>query len=105
MYNYDQILASGYYVFREELTTSMVCNFISLLIGIGSRFTSEDLRLKELRRILIINDNKFYLKEGFRLEDIAYLVDDNLVLMFQEFKDVIDTHSKDKRKIKIRGIY
>ncbi len=106
MYNYDQILASGYYVFRDDLTTSMVSSLITLLINLGARFKRDNLRIKELKRILVLNGDKFSLNDGFILDDIIYLVDNNLVLMFQELKDSMGSYSDEevsKKKIKIKG--
>ena len=92
MYNYDQILASAYYVFRGELTTTIIASMIIFLKKNGVRLKRQDLKMKELARIMTFDNHKFYLKSGYKLEDIHHLINDDLVRIFLELQKIRDLY-------------
>ena len=87
-YTYDEIIASAYYVFRQELNPNIIVNFLMYMKNLGCNYHREDLRFKELNRFFIFDGANFRLKEGAKLEDIVPYVKDNLTWLFSEMKSI-----------------
>lgn len=85
-YTYDEIIASAYYVFRNELNPNVIINFLIYMKNLGYVYHREDLRFKELDRFFIFDGANYHLKEGVKLEDIVPFVQDNLTWFFSEIK-------------------
>lgn len=102
-YTYDEIIASAYYVFRNELNPNVIINFLIYMKNLGYVYHRDDLKLKELERIFVFDGN-YRLIEDARLEDIVPYVKDNLTWFFSEMKcisneyfDNITNDSKTKK--------
>ena len=87
-YTYDEIIASAYYVFRDELNPSIIINFLFYMKNLGHIYHREDLKFKELHRFFVFDGFNYRLKEGAKLEDIASFVQDNLTWFFNEMKNI-----------------
>ena len=95
---YDKVLASGYYVFRDNLSSDTILYFLKFLSQFGITLNRDDLRTNELKRIIELQENgKFKLKEGFKLEDIKEFLDDNLVYVFMTIKNEVATLKQEEK--------
>ena len=94
-YTYDEIIASAYYVFRQELNPNVIINFLIYMKNLGYIYHREDLRFKELDRFFIFDGANFCLKEGAKLEDIAPFIQDNLTWLFSEMKSIRNEYYED----------
>ena len=70
-YTYDEIIASAYLVFKEDLTTRIISIGLTNLTRDGHKIKRDDLKLKEL-------------KDVFEFKDYVYRF--VLVCLFQEIK-------------------
>ena len=103
MYTYDEVLASGYYVFRENLNTDVLGYALEIIGGktlLHCSRTDNKIRIDELSRIIEFNDGYFKLKDGSKLEDIKDFIKEELVIVFQQIKNMIciDSISKQYKK-------
>jgi len=92
MYTYDEIIASGYYVFREDLTTDIICKVLNIMSSFGIKFDCHQASIKELKRIIEFNpsSHKYSLKDGSRLEDITGFIKEDLVIVFQKIQEYVN---------------
>ena len=99
MYTYDEIIASGYYVFREELTTHVICKFLGIMKVLGIKIDSEHShsKIKELQRIFEfdINNFSYRLKDNYKLDDIKDFIKEDLVIVFQSIQKIINKHQEE----------
>ena len=93
-YTYDEIIASAYYVFRNELNSNVIINFLIYMKNLGYVYHRDDLKLKELERIFVFDGN-YRLIEDARLEDIVPYVKDNLTWLFSEMKSIRNEYYED----------
>ena len=110
MYTYDEILASGYYVFREDLNTMVIGSILNLLGGktclhslkYSDNQVDNRIKIEELSRIIEFDDGIFKLKEGIKVEDIKDFIKEDLVIVFQQIKNMMnsDYSSKQYKKVK-----
>ena len=91
-YTYDEIIASAYYVFREDLTTRVVATFLTNLKKWGIIYHREESKLKELKRLIIFNGVNYTLADDCRMSDIIPFVKNNLVLIFESLKKSRDNY-------------
>lgn len=91
-YTYDEIIASAYYVFRNELNPNVIINFLIYMKNLGYVYHREDLIFKELDRFFIFDGANYHLKEGVKLEDIVPFVQDNLTWFFSEMKCILSEY-------------
>jgi len=100
MYSFDTILASGYYVFRENLDCRIIGIFMMYLKKLGVDFNGCRLEIKELRGIIEFHDSKYILNDNFKMADISYLIDDNWVLIFCDIKNNLDMYNSNQMVLK-----
>lgn len=105
MNTYDQIIASAYYVFGNQLTSKIVASFLVSSCHNGNQFQKEELRLTQLKDIIIFENHMFRLKEGFSLSDISECINFDMVRFFQNLKNSRDkyySNYEEKRKVMIK---
>ena len=100
MDSFDTILASGYYVFREDLDSKIISIFMLYLKNLGIDFKGCRLEIKELRGIIEFHDSKYTLNDKFKMSDISYLIDDNWVLIFNDIKNNLDLYNTQQKVLK-----
>lgn len=97
MYTYDEIIASGYYVFLDELSTDIVSYFFCIMKKLGKKFSRNELKLDNISKILEFDGTNYKLKSDRNYEDIMPYVDLELVLVFECIQ--IDRNNCEKIKI------
>ena len=102
MYSYDEILASGYYVFRENLSTWLISIGVKVLKD-HNKLATLPLKITELNRIIEFKEQKFILNSNYRMEDITPFVKDELVLLFQGIQACINEYYGKDSFVKRKG--
>ena len=109
MNTYDQIVASAYYVFGEQLNTKIISAFLFKSTYNGNVFEDDELKLNALKDKIVFDNHLFKLKEGLTIFDISEYINFDMVTFFQNLyksRDDYYTGRYDKiKKLKInRGI-
>jgi len=89
---FDQILASGYYVFERQLNSSIIRYFISLVKYTGYKFQRGELKMHEIDKYMFFDNHMYKLKDGYDLNDIAMFIDFDMVLVFHNIKKSRDKY-------------
>jgi len=85
-YTYDEIIASAYLVFGEDLTTMIISMGLMALKKYGTKIKREDLKLKELKDVFEFKDYKYKLKDGYTLKSVESYLRIVLVALFEEIQ-------------------
>lgn len=83
---FDQILASAYYVFENELNSHIIRSFISLMRKTKEKFSRDDLKMKEISKYMEFKNHMYVLKEGYTIDDIAQFINFKMVTIFHNLK-------------------
>ena len=83
MYTYDEIIASGYYIFLDDLSTDIVSEFIYIMKKLGKKFSRNELKLNKVLEILDFDGTDYRLNNDKNYEDIMQYVNLELVLVFE----------------------
>ena len=83
---YDQILASAYYVFGDQLNSLIIQQFITLLTKGGIKLPSDEMKIKELNQYIEFDNHKYKLKNGCTIEDISSFINFDMVTIFHNIK-------------------
>ena len=89
---FDQILASAYYVFEEELNPHIIKLFITLMKSIGFRFKRTDLVMNKIRDFMYFDSQKYVLKEGVTVKDLTDFINFDYVTIFHNLKKSRDKY-------------
>ena len=109
MNTYDQIVASAYYVFGNQLNTRIISAFLIKSTYNGNVFEDNELQLNLLKDVFIFDNYFFRLNNGYSLSDIEDCINFEMVTFFQNLKKARDnyysgTESKQKKLKYKRGI-
>ena len=99
---FDQILASGYFVFEKELNSHIVRQFINLARRSGKKFSREELKMMDISRYMEFNNHLYSLKNGYTMGDIALFIDCDMVRVFQNLKSLRDTYYSSEKDLSKR---
>lgn len=102
MNTYDQIIASAYYVFGDQLTSKIIASFLVFSSRNGNVFEEEELKLKKLKEVMVFENHMFRLKEEYTILDISDYINFDMVSFFQNLKKSRDKYySNYDKKAKI----
>jgi len=89
---FDQILASGCYVFDGKVNSHIVRMAITFLRKYGLSFSRDELKMQEMIKYLHfdINSRHYVINDGYDLTDLADFIDINLITLFHNLKKVWD---------------
>ena len=102
---YDQIVASAYYVFGNQLTSKIIASFLVFSTKNGNKFEIGELKLMKLKDMFKFENHLFSLKSEYTISDIADCIDFDKVLFFQNLKVSRDKYYSDyseKQKVMIK---
>ena len=105
MSTYDQIVASAYFVFREELTTRVITCFLVYSTYLGNKFDDEELKFIKLKKYIGFDNHTFHLKQGYSVSDIAECINFDMVKFFLNIKtsrDKFYSTYEEKNKLMIK---
>lgn len=91
MYTFEEVLASGYYVFREKLTTDVISSFLGIMNCLNIKTLSNFSKNEELRRIFEFDYDTFSYKlnSNYNLNDLKEFIKEDLVIVFQELYNLM----------------
>lgn len=91
---FDQILASGYYVFDGKLHSHIVRMAISFLRKNGKNFSRDELVMNKIKKYMYFDkDTQHYiLNNGYTISDLGDYIDIDLITMFHNLKKSWDNH-------------
>ncbi len=91
---FDQILASGYYVFDGKLNSHLVRMAFAFLRKNGMTFSRDDLVMKEIKEYMYfdLGSKHYVLKDGYTVSDLGNFIDIDLITMFHNLKKAWDNH-------------
>ncbi len=86
-YTYDEILASAYYVFRDDLKIPIICTSLEILTKYyGIKFSRTNLQIVKLKNIIIFENETYKLNSSNSIDDIIDYVVPCLVIFFETLK-------------------
>ena len=93
---YDQILASAYYVFEEELTSQIIKSFVILLKKADVTIHRNELKMEEIAQYMEFKNHKYKLKDGYTIHTIADYINLDMVAIFHNLKKTRDEYYSNK---------
>ena len=93
---FDQILASGYYVFGEHLNSHLVRHFFTLERMRGKKFHRDELKMKEISEYMEFKNQCYVLKNGYDIDDIALFINWLMVAEYHNLKKSWDEYHSRK---------
>ena len=102
---YDQIVASAYYVFGDQLTTKIIASFLVYSTHNGNHFEEQELKLDKLKGIIKFENHIFKLNPGYSVSDIADCINFDMVEFFLNIKCSRDKYYstyEEKRRVMIK---
>ena len=100
MYTYDEIIANGYFVFKEKLSTSIIMTFIAIRKKkYGERFSRDSLKLKKLKGIVEFKNPYYTLVDGKSLTSLTPYLKPELIVLFQVIDESIEKGYLESEKL------
>ena len=93
---FDKILASGYYVFENELNSHIIRNFITLARKSGKKFERDELKMDEISKYMEFDNHIYRLKKGYTINDISDFIDLDIITIFHNYKIYRDRYYSGK---------
>ena len=91
MYTYDEVIASGYFVFKEKLSKDVISTFITIRKSIfDEKFTRNDLKLNKLKDFIKFNNPYYELKDEKTINDLMPFTKLELIVLFQAIEEELD---------------
>lgn len=91
MYTYDEIIANGYFVFKEKLSTNIIMTFLAIRKKkYGEKFSRNSLKLKDLKGIIEFDNPYYTLVDGRNLTDLTPYLIPELIVLFQVIDESIE---------------
>jgi len=98
---YDQVLASAYYVFREQLNSHIIQQFLILMNKAGIKGENSKFKMTDIDKYMYFDNHKYVLKDGYTISDIVQFIDLDMVRIFQNLKQHRDYYYSNKTIPKI----
>ena len=96
---YDQVLASAYYVFGEQLNSHIIQQFLILMNKAGIKGENSKFKMADIKEYMYFDNHKYVLKDGCTISDIVQFIDLDMVRIFQNLKQHRDYYYSSKKTI------
>ena len=93
---FDQILASGYYVFGNHLSSHLVRHFIAIERMRGKKFSHDELKMQEIDKYIEFKNLNYVLKNDCNLDDISRFINWLMVAEYHNLKKSWDLYYERK---------
>lgn len=100
MYTYDEIIANGYFVFKEKLSTNVIMTFIAIRKKkYGEKFSRDSLKIRKLDGIIEFKNPYYTLVDGKSLNDLTPYLLPELIVLFQVIEESIEKGYIESQKL------
>jgi len=110
MYTFDEVIANGYFVFKEKLSADIIMRFIAIRKNkYGEKFSRNSLKIKKLNGIIEFKNPYYTLADGKTLIELTSFLRPELLVLFQVINESLEidcnnnlNNQEEKRYVKKR---